>query len=231
MKYGGRRGFSGPSAGGAGSGSLLPCSPAKCLLTVLLTVVAALLFLHYHYHTSSQSTILKNPTLRAISPTPLSLTAAPVVQTLHSHANKDPHASPQQQQQKHQQSPTRLKVAIAITVTKDGPFVDGALVLGYAARKYHHPMNTSSLYDVDLVAFVTSKVTTSRVILSYFGWRILEKPLPVALDEIQNQDYAQRMRDSGCCGADEFLKLWAYTLTEYHKVRPLDPQQLLRFLN
>jgi len=28
-------------------------------------------------------------------------------------------------------------VAIAITVTKDGPFVDGALVLGYAAKKYH----------------------------------------------------------------------------------------------
>ena len=26
------------------------------------------------------------------------------------------------------------------------------------------------------------------------------------------------MKDSGCCGADEFLKLWAYTLTEYHRV-------------
>ncbi len=30
------------------------------------------------------------------------------------------------------------------------------------------------------------------------------------------------MRDSGCCGANEFLKLWAYTLTEYHRVVHLD---------
>ena len=30
------------------------------------------------------------------------------------------------------------------------------------------------------------------------------------------------MKDSGCCGADEFLKLWAYTLTEYHRVIHLD---------
>ena len=29
------------------------------------------------------------------------------------------------------------KVAVAITVTKDGNFVDGALVLGYSAKKYH----------------------------------------------------------------------------------------------
>eukprot|EP01035_Chromulina_nebulosa_P018924 gene18924-24731_t len=30
------------------------------------------------------------------------------------------------------------------------------------------------------------------------------------------------MKDSGCCGADEFLKLWAFTLTEYHRVVHLD---------
>jgi hypothetical protein len=30
------------------------------------------------------------------------------------------------------------------------------------------------------------------------------------------------MKDSGCCGADEFIKLWAYTLTEYHKIVHLD---------
>jgi hypothetical protein len=35
------------------------------------------------------------------------------------------------------------------------------------------------------------------------------------------------MRDSGCCGADEFLKLWAYTLTEYHKVLHLDMDSII----
>jgi alpha-N-acetylglucosamine transferase len=30
------------------------------------------------------------------------------------------------------------------------------------------------------------------------------------------------MKDSGCCGAYEFVKLWAYTLTDYHRVVHLD---------
>jgi len=32
---------------------------------------------------------------------------------------------------------SKPKVAYAITVTKDGPFIDGALVLGYAAKRVH----------------------------------------------------------------------------------------------
>lgn len=114
-------------------------------------------------------------------------------------------------------------MTLAPQVTKDGPFVDGALVLGYAARYYHSAATGyPSKFDIDLVAFVTKKVVSTRNILQRFGWRVLERDLPVALDEIENQDYANRMRDSGCCGADEFLKLWAYTLTEYHRVLHLD---------
>ena len=120
------------------------------------------------------------------------------------------------------------KIAVAITVTKDGPFVDGALVLGYAAKKYHSAKHGyPSAYDIELVAFVTKKVVTTRTILSQFGWRILERDLPVALEEIENKDYMERMRDSGCCGADEFLKLWAYTLTEYHRVMHLDMDSII----
>jgi hypothetical protein len=44
----------------------------------------------------------------------------------------------------------------------------------------------------------------------------------VGLDEIENKDYVDKMKASGCCGADEFLKLWAYTLTDYHRVVHLD---------
>lgn len=35
------------------------------------------------------------------------------------------------------------------------------------------------------------------------------------------------MKDSGCCGASEFLKLWAYTLTEYHRVVHLDMDSII----
>lgn len=122
----------------------------------------------------------------------------------------------------------RLKVAYAVTITKDSSFIDGALVLGYAARKYHSASKGfPSLYDVDLVAFAAPPVVTSIPILEKYGWRVLKRPLPVQLDEIENKDYVERMRNSGCCGADEFLKLWAYTLTEYHRVIHLDMDSIV----
>mmetsp|Transcript_6203 Transcript_6203/g.13685 ORF Transcript_6203/g.13685 Transcript_6203/m.13685 type:complete len:397 (+) Transcript_6203:158-1348(+) len=127
-----------------------------------------------------------------------------------------------------QERSKRPKIAYAITVTKDGPFVDGALVLGYAAKKYHSAVKGfPSDYDVELVAFATPTVNSSIAILERFGWRVLQRPLPVAIDQIENQQYAQKMRNSGCCGVDEFLKLWAYTLTEYHRVVHLDMDSIV----
>ncbi len=122
----------------------------------------------------------------------------------------------------------KRKIAYAITVTKDGHFVDGALVLGYAAHKYHDAARGfPSRFEVDLVAFVTPEVVTSRPILEANGWHVLEKGLPVPLDEIQNKDYATKVANSGCCGADEFLKLWAFTLTDYHRVTHLDMDSII----
>ena len=129
----------------------------------------------------------------------------------------------------HEQSnKKKRKIAYAITVTKDGHFVDGALVLGYSAKRVHDiTKGFDSEYDADLIAFVVPTVVTSRPILAAYGWKIIERTLPVGYDEIQNQEYANSMRNSGCCGGDEFLKLWAYTLTEYHRVVHLDMDSLV----
>ena len=122
----------------------------------------------------------------------------------------------------------KKKVAYAITVTKDGPFLDGALVLGYAAKRVHDSSKGfNSIYDADLVAFVAPGVVRARPILEQHGWRILEKALPVELEDIVNKQYVDRMRNSGCCGASEFLKLWAYTLIDYHRVIHLDMDSII----
>ena len=122
----------------------------------------------------------------------------------------------------------KKKVAYAITVTKDGPFLDGALVLGYAAKRVHDSSKGfNSIYDADLVAFVAPGVVRARPILEQHGWRILEKALPVELEDIVNREYADKMRNSGCCGASEFLKLWAYTLIDYHRVIHLDMDSII----
>jgi hypothetical protein len=90
---------------------------------------------------------------------------------------------------------SKPRIAYAITVTKDGPFVDGAIVLGYAARKVHDPSRGfPGTYEVDLVAFVTPGVSSSRAVLEAHGWRVLEKTLPVRLDEIENKKYVDKVR-------------------------------------
>ena len=43
----------------------------------------------------------------------------------------------------------------------------------------------------------------------------------------RSQVYANHMKESGCCGADEFLKLWAYTLIEYERVVHLDMDSMI----
>ena len=122
----------------------------------------------------------------------------------------------------------KMKIAYAITVTKDGSFLDGALVLGHSAKKVHDgSRGFISKYDADLVAFVAPSVVKARPILEAYGWRVLEKPLPVEIADIENNVYADKMKNSGCCGADEFLKLWAYTLTEYHRVVHLDMDSIV----
>ena len=60
-------------------------------------------------------------------------------------------------------SKKKKKVAYAITVTKDGHFVDGALVLGHSAKRVHDiSKGFHSEYDADLVAFVVPGVKYAR---------------------------------------------------------------------
>lgn len=125
-------------------------------------------------------------------------------------------------------APKKKRIAYAITVTKDGPFLDGALVLGHSAKKVHDPAKGYvSNYEADLVAFVAPGVVKAKQILEANGWLVLERRVPVEIDEIVNRAYAELMRNSGCCGADEFLKLWAYTLTDYHRVVHLDMDSII----
>lgn len=72
---------------------------------------------------------------------------------------------------------SKKKVAYAITVTKDGHFVDGALVLGHSAKRVHDATKGfHSEYDADLVAFVVPSVKYARpgiLTLSLLNYRII----------------------------------------------------------
>jgi hypothetical protein len=85
---------------------------------------------------------------------------------------------------------TKKKIAYAITITKDGPFLDGALVLGYSAME---AQKSSTKYTAELVAFVTPEVTHARPVLEEYGWKIVERDLPVSLEEIESEEYVKKV--------------------------------------
>jgi hypothetical protein len=58
-------------------------------------------------------------------------------------------------------------IGYAISVTADGPYMDGAAVLAHGIRK----AMAASKYDFDLVALVYPNVTTSRAALQRAGWK------------------------------------------------------------
>lgn len=58
-------------------------------------------------------------------------------------------------------------IGYAISVTADGPYMDGAAVLAYGIRK----AMAASKYDYDLVALVYPTVNTSRAALERAGWK------------------------------------------------------------
>lgn len=69
----------------------------------------------------------------------------------------------------------KLRVAIAITMTKDGSFLDGAAVLAYTV----HHTKMSEQFDVSFIAFVHPNVTTSRPVLKTLGYHVIVAPTPI----------------------------------------------------
>ena len=109
-------------------------------------------------------------------------------------------------------APPRKKkkvIAYAISVTGDSPGwngIDGAAVLGHSCVRAHR----NSSYDAALVAFVSPSVSqTGRNKLKKVGFRVLEKKLPVEVEEIQGKLLREKISSNGCCGAWELLKLYA----------------------
>jgi hypothetical protein len=77
-----------------------------------------------------------------------------------------------------------------------------------------------SKFHMDLVAIVHPTVVHSRPILEKLGWVVLEKPDPVLLDPKKGTAFfRETVMKAGCCGLREMLKLHAFKLKQYKKVR------------
>lgn len=106
-------------------------------------------------------------------------------------------------------TPNRIKVAFAITITKDGKFQDGAAVLAHSIIRSFEKENI----DISFVAFVHPNVTTSRPYLQAIGYSVIEAPTPINETAIRGKYLRNHINDkAGCCGAAELIKLYSYRL-------------------
>ncbi len=110
----------------------------------------------------------------------------------------------------------KMKIAIAITVTRDGPYLDGAAIL------QHSMVMTKSRHDIEFVAIVHKEVQTTRPALKALGFKIIEYLPPILSSDIRGRHLRESIDGSGCCGALELLKIRAYQLVQYDRVLVMD---------
>lgn len=57
--------------------------------------------------------------------------------------------------------------------------------------------------------------------------RLLERDIPVDITTIKGKYLREHIAKNGCCGATELLKLYAWLLTDYHRVVHLDMDSMV----
>ena len=135
-----------------------------------------------------------------------------------------------------QKKTTPVTIAYAISVTSCDysntlsriSVLDGAAVLGHSIHLAHNTTNTSSTYSYDykLYAFVLRDsvdeqcITILSNILNYNV--IIKDSIPFNVTQIKDPNLRQYIEFNGCCGSNEYLKLYAYTLVEHPIVVHLD---------
>ena len=120
----------------------------------------------------------------------------------------------------------KLTIGYAVTMTKSstGAYLDGAAVLGHSIYKAHQ----KSQFNYALVAIVHQSVdNATRTSLALLGWQVEAHDVPVVVEKIEGDYLRGRIRNNGCCGERELLKLWAYTFSQFHRVVHLDTDSLV----
>ena len=123
-------------------------------------------------------------------------------------------------------------MAYAISITDcdkkgdlGGGLVDGAAVLKHSIHlvSSRNPQSGSK-YDYHMVAFVHPIASECAAELEQLGYEVQMRETPVDISKTKNRRFYDRVTNpnSGCCAEREFLKLYAYALTDYPIVVHLD---------
>lgn len=116
-----------------------------------------------------------------------------------------------------------IQIAYAISLIKCSDFQSSTSGLLDAATVLRHSVHETSVrnpdsgskYDYKLYAIVHTNAAECSHILTDLGYEVLLKDSPVDISEIQGDYLRKNVHKEWCCGADEFVKLYAYTIEEH----------------
>ena len=117
--------------------------------------------------------------------------------------------------------PKKITIAYAISLTacnSGTANLDGAAVLRHSVMRFDA---TSKKYDSKFFAFVHPNATSCADGLEKLGYEIQVRPTPINVTDIRGP-LKDVVEGASCCGSAEFLKLYAYTLTQHPVAVHLD---------
>ena len=113
-----------------------------------------------------------------------------------------------------------IQVAYAISLIKCSDFQSSTSGLIDAATILRHSVHQQSLrnpksgskYDYKMYAIVHKNAESCSHMLEDLGYHIIVKDSPVKISEIRGEYLRKNVHKEWCCGADEFIKLYAYKI-------------------
>jgi hypothetical protein len=115
-------------------------------------------------------------------------------------------------------------VAFAVSITGCGsdPITEGGAVLQHSIHRASSRGRLGGRYDYRLFAIYHPDAEACATPLEGVGYTLLRRETPVQVAEIEGDYLRSKIESNGCCGEKEFIKLEAYTLTDYPIVVHLD---------
>ena len=116
-----------------------------------------------------------------------------------------------------------IQIAYAISLIKCGDFQSSTAGLLDAAAVLRHSIHQTSIrnpasgskYDYRLYAIVHTDAEQCSGVLKDLGFTILVRDPPVKKEEIRGEYLRKHVHKEWCCGSDEFIKLYAWTIMDH----------------
>ena len=112
---------------------------------------------------------------------------------------------------------------VSVTACGDSsPLVDAAAVLKHSIHLASIHGNLGGRYGYKMHAIYHPDAAPCILPLATLGYELVLRDTAVKVEEIQGDWMRERIRENGCCGEKEIIKLEAYTFTEFPLVVHLD---------